>query len=72
MIVKSILINILIFNKILEQTGAISTLELAQIPAQPQPVQAQQPQDPNGGGSSLGANPSVTGASNGSPQPVTA
>jgi hypothetical protein len=40
----------LLFNRILEETGAISSLELSQTPAQPQmPVQPQQPA--TGGGS---------------------
>lgn len=41
----------LLFNKILEETGAISPLELSQTAAQPAPVQ--QPQQPSGGGSSV-------------------
>ena len=53
----------LIFNKILEQTGAISTLELAQIPAQPQ--------QPNGGGSTVEPN-QPTPQLNANPQPVPA
>jgi hypothetical protein len=43
----------LIFNRILEETGAISSLELSQIPAQPMP-QLQQPNaQASGGGSTV-------------------
>lgn len=54
----------LIFNKILEQTGAISTLELAQIPTQPQ--------QPNGGGSTVESPVTTEPQVNGNPQPIPA